>query len=101
MFKARLHCDIRISPSDKSPWSIIHATAVGAFAEANTIEKVRAAEGAWNSGDTVAGARRDAERDIRGFALRLVEEGNWDVVGSQSPRTVDSGHDEPSTRSMR
>jgi catalase len=46
-------------------------------------------------------ARRDAERDIRGFALRLVEEGNWDVVGSQSPRTVDSGHDEPSTRSMR
>jgi nuclear transport factor 2 (NTF2) superfamily protein len=28
------------------------------FAEANTIEKVRVAEGAWNSGDTVAGAPR-------------------------------------------
>lgn len=37
---------------------------------------------------TVAGERgaADAERDIRGFALRFyTEEGNWDVVGNNTP----------------
>ena len=47
------------------------------FAEANTIEKVLFAEDAWNSRDAVAGERHDAERDVRGFALKLVEEGDW------------------------
>lgn len=37
---------------------------------------------------TVAGERgaADAERDIRGFALKLyTEEGNWDIVGNNTP----------------
>src|SRR6478609_10909961 len=37
---------------------------------------------------TVAGERSaaDAERDIRGFALRFyTEEGNWDIVGNNTP----------------
>ncbi|NEU97485.1 catalase [Bradyrhizobium uaiense] len=41
---------------------------------------------AWFS--TVAGERgaADAERDIRGFALKFyAEEGNWDVVGNNTP----------------
>jgi hypothetical protein len=42
-----------------------------------------------------------AEREIRGFALRLAEEGNWDVVGQQTAPLVADSHDELSTRSMR
>src|SRR3546814_9111707 len=37
---------------------------------------------------TVAGERgaADAERDIRGFALKFyTEEGNWDIVGNSTP----------------
>lgn len=37
---------------------------------------------------TVAGERgaADAERDIRGFALKFyTEEGNWDLVGNNTP----------------
>ena len=37
---------------------------------------------------TVAGGRgaADAERDIRGFAIKLyTEEGNWDLVGNNTP----------------
>jgi catalase len=37
---------------------------------------------------TVAGERgaADAERDVRGFALRFyTEEGNWDMVGNNTP----------------
>jgi catalase len=37
---------------------------------------------------TVAGERgaADAERDVRGFALRVyTEEGNWDIVGNNTP----------------
>jgi hypothetical protein len=37
---------------------------------------------------TVAGERgaADAERDVRGFALKFyTEEGNWDVVGNNTP----------------
>jgi catalase len=73
------------------------------FAETNTTEKVRFAEDAWNNGYAVAGERRaaDAMHNIRGFALRLAEEGDWDVVGSNPPPIVDRGHDELSTRSMR
>ena len=73
------------------------------FVETNTIQKVCFAEDAWNSRDAVAGERRaaDAEHDIRGFALKLAEEGNWDVVGNNPPPIVDSSHDELSARSMR
>lgn len=37
---------------------------------------------------TVAGERgaADAERDIRGFAIKFyTEEGNWDLVGNNTP----------------
>ena len=37
---------------------------------------------------TVAGERgaADAERDVRGFALKFyTEEGNWDLVGNNTP----------------
>jgi len=37
---------------------------------------------------TVAGERgaADAERDIRGFAMKFyTEEGNWDIVGNNTP----------------
>jgi len=37
---------------------------------------------------TVAGERgaADAERDIRGFAMKYyTEEGNWDLVGNNTP----------------
>jgi catalase len=37
---------------------------------------------------TVAGERgaADAERDVRGFALKAyTEEGNWDIVGNNTP----------------
>ena len=37
---------------------------------------------------TVAGERgaADAERDIRGFALKFyTEDGNWDIVGNNTP----------------
>lgn len=37
---------------------------------------------------TVAGERRaaDAERDIRGFALKFyTDQGNWDIVGNNTP----------------
>lgn len=37
---------------------------------------------------TVAGERgaADAERDVRGFSLKLyTEEGNWDMVGNNTP----------------
>lgn len=27
--QSRVHCDIRVSPSNKSPWRMIHATAAG------------------------------------------------------------------------
>ena len=40
---------------------------------------------------TVAGERgaADAERDIRGFAMRFfTSEGNWDVVGNNTPRLL-------------
>jgi hypothetical protein len=53
--------------------------------------------------EAVAGERRaaDAVHDIRGFALKLAEEGNWEVVGSNPPPIVDGSHDELSARSMR
>jgi catalase len=59
------------------------------FVETNTTEKIRFAEDDWNNGDAVAGERRPADsvHDIRGFALKLAEEGNWDVRRWQQPST--------------
>ena len=56
----------------------------------------RFAEDAWNNHEAVAGERRAADEvhDIRGFALKLAEEGNWDVVGNNPPPIVDGSHDE-------
>jgi hypothetical protein len=59
------------------------------FAEANTIQQVRRRRAPC------------AERAIRGFALRLAEKGNWNVVSNNPPPTVDASHDELSARSMR
>ena len=72
-------------------------------ADASTIEKVRFAEHTWNNRDAVTGERRaaDAVHDIRGFALKLAEEDNCDVVGNNPPPIVDGSHDELSARSMR
>jgi catalase len=46
---------------------------------------------------TVAGERgaADAERDIRGFALKFyTEEGNWDMVGNNTPVFLFRDHTE-------
>jgi catalase len=57
------------------------------LAETNTTVKVRFGKDAWNNGCAVAGERRAAKavHDIRGIAMRLVKEGNRDVVGSNPP----------------
>lgn len=52
---------------------------------------------------TVAGERGapDAERDVRGFAVKFyTEEGNWDVVGARYCSTIRRGKsaEQPSTR---
>ena len=40
---------------------------------------------ATSAGAPIAGAA-DAERDVRGFALKFyTEEGNWDLVGNNTP----------------
>ena len=44
---------------------------------------------------TVAGERgaADAERDVRGFALKFyTEEGNWDMVGNNTPCSLSGTH---------
>jgi nuclear transport factor 2 (NTF2) superfamily protein len=73
------------------------------LAEASTIEKARFAEDAWNDCDAVAGEHRpaDAVHNIRGFALKLTEEGNLGGRWQQPPPIVDGSHDEVSARSMR
>jgi len=51
-------------------------------------EKVGKKTEAFLRFSTVAGERgaADAERDVRGFALRFyTEEGNWDIVGNNTP----------------
>ncbi|MFD8725869.1 catalase [Streptomyces sp. NPDC059629] len=61
---------------------VTHLTKAAIFSEAGKESEVFARF------STVAGERgaADAERDIRGFALRFyTEEGNWDVVGNNTP----------------
>jgi len=57
------------------------------YTKAKALEKGKKTE-AFLRFSTVAGERgaADAERDVRGFALRFyTEEGNWDLVGNNTP----------------
>jgi catalase len=58
------------------------------FTKAAALSKVGKTTEAFLRFSTVAGERgaADAERDVRGFALRFyTEEGNWDIVGNNTP----------------
>jgi catalase len=55
---------------------------------AAALSKIGKKTGAFLRFSTVAGERgaADAERDVRGFALRFYsEQGNWDIVGNNTP----------------
>ena len=58
------------------------------YTKANVFSEVgKKTECFWRV-STVAGERRaaDAERDVRGFAMKFyTEEGNWDLVGNNTP----------------
>jgi catalase len=57
------------------------------YTKAKVLQKGKKTE-AFLRFSTVAGERgaADAERDVRGFALRFyTEEGNWDLVGNNTP----------------
>src|SRR6266851_6413431 len=57
------------------------------YTKAKVLQKGKKTE-AFLRFSTVAGERgaADAERDVRGFALRVyTEEGNWDMVGNNTP----------------
>jgi hypothetical protein len=86
----------RPSPFDQSLWRTVCA-----LRGHPSPKKVRFVEDAWNGRNAGAGERRAAERDIRGFALELAEERNWDLVGKKPLRTVAGIHDELSARSLR
>ena len=61
---------------------------ITAFTRAKLFEKVGKKTDLFARFTTVAGERgaADAERDIRGFALKFyTEEGNWDLVGNNTP----------------
>ena len=85
---------------ERIPERVVHAKGSAAFGKLTigksmadyTSAKLFAKAG--NSADallrfsTVAGERgaADAERDVRGFALKVyTEEGNWDLVGNNTP----------------
>ncbi len=60
---------------------------IAKYTKAKVLEKGKKTE-AFLRFSTVAGERgaADAERDVRGFALRFyTEEGNWDMVGNNTP----------------
>lgn len=61
---------------------------VTAYSKAKIFEKVGKETDLFIRFSTVAGERgaADAERDIRGFAVKFyTEEGNWDLVGNNTP----------------
>jgi catalase len=85
---------------ERIPERTVHAKGSGAFGtltvthditkytRAAALSKVGKTTEAFLRFSTVAGERgaADAERDVRGFALRFyTEEGNWDVVGNNTP----------------
>ena len=58
------------------------------YSKAAVFSKVGKEAPAYLRFSTVAGERgaADAERDVRGFALKFyTEEGNWDLVGNNTP----------------
>src|SRR4030088_1607279 len=60
---------------------------ISKYTKAKALQKGKKTE-AFLRFSTVAGERgaADAERDVRGFALRFyTEEGNWDMVGNNTP----------------
>jgi catalase len=61
---------------------------ISKYSKAKLFSKVGTEIEAFLRFSTVAGERgaADAERDVRGFALRFyTEEGNWDIVGNNTP----------------
>jgi len=85
---------------ERIPERVVHAKGSGAFGTftvTNDVTKYTKAEFLGKVGQktemlarfsTVAGERgaADAERDVRGFALRFfTEQGNWDMVGNNTP----------------
>jgi len=85
---------------ERIPERVVHAKGSGAFgtltitgdvskyARAKIFSKVGNKAETFLRFSTVAGERgaADAERDVRGFALKIyTEEGNWDIVGNNTP----------------
>jgi catalase len=85
---------------ERIPERTVHAKGSGAYGtltvtndvtkytRAAALSKVGKKTEAFLRVSTVAGERgaADAERDVRGFALRFyTEEGNWDIVGNNTP----------------
>ncbi len=85
---------------ERIPERVVHAkgsAAYGKFTVTNDVTKYTSAKLFSKVGNTcetflrfstVAGERgaADAERDVRGFALRFyTEDGNWDIVGNNTP----------------
>ena len=61
---------------------------ISKYSKAKLFSKVGTEVEAFLRFSTVAGERgaADAERDVRGFAVRFyTEEGNWDIVGNNTP----------------
>jgi len=85
---------------ERIPERVVHAKGSGAygtltmtgditrFTRAKLFEKVGKTTEMFLRFSTVAGERgaADAERDVRGFAMKFyTEEGNWDLVGNNTP----------------
>jgi catalase len=85
---------------ERIPERVVHAKGSGAFgsftvtqdithlSRARLFEHIGKQTPVFLRFSTVAGERgaADAERDVRGFALKLyTEEGNWDIVGNNTP----------------
>ncbi|RFB79961.1 catalase [Methylovirgula sp. 4M-Z18] len=85
---------------ERIPERVVHAKGSGAFgtltithditrySKAKVFAKVGQATECFLRFSTVAGERgaADAERDVRGFSLKVyTEEGNWDLVGNNTP----------------
>ena len=85
---------------ERIPERVVHAKGSGAYGtftvtndvtrytKAKFLDKVGKKTEVFARFSTVAGERgaADAERDVRGFALKFyTEEGNWDMVGNNTP----------------
>jgi catalase len=85
---------------ERIPERVVHAKGSGAYGtltvthdvtrytKAKFLSQIGKSSEAFLRFSTVAGERgaADAERDVRGFALKVyTEEGNWDLVGNNTP----------------